>query len=95
MIVIASNPFTKEELIVTIRGGFTEAKALGRDEGRAEGRVAEAACAVLTALRVRGVAVPAVALERILAEKDLARLERWLERAILAGSVSEVIDAPT
>ncbi len=78
----------EEELIVTIQGGFREARALGRDEGRAE----EAARAVLTALRVRGMTVPDVARERILAEKDPEQLERWLERAILAASVSEVID---
>jgi hypothetical protein len=76
----------EEELIVTIRGGFTEA--------RAQGRTTEAARAVLTAFRVRGMAVPDVARERILAEKNLERLERWYERAILAASVSEVIDEP-
>ncbi len=85
----------EEEFIVTIQGGFKEARALGRDEGLALGRTAEAARAVLTALRVRGMVVPDVARERILAEKDLERLERWLERAILAASVSEVIDEPT
>jgi len=65
--------------------------AQGRDEGRAE----EAARAVLTALRVRGIAVPDAARERILAEKDPAQLERWLERAILAASVAEVMDVPS
>jgi hypothetical protein len=84
----------EEEFIVTIQGGFKEARALGRDEGLALGRAAEAARAVLTALRVRGMVVPDVARERILAEKDLERLERWLERAILATSVSEAIDGP-
>jgi hypothetical protein len=28
----------------------------------------------------------------IQAERDLARLERWLERAIVASSIAEVID---
>jgi hypothetical protein len=50
---------------------------------------------VLTALRVRGMTVSDEARERILAEKDLGRLERWLERAILAESASEVIGEPT
>jgi hypothetical protein len=76
---------------VSMQGTWKEARALGRNEGRAM----EAARAVLTALRVRGMMVPDAARERILAEKDLERLERWLERAILAASVSEVIDAPT
>jgi hypothetical protein len=65
--------------------------AQGRDEGRAE----EAARAVLAALRVRGIGVPDAARERILAEKDPARLERWHEKAILAASVAEVIDDPS
>ena len=40
-------------------------------------------------------AVPDATRERILAEKDPARLERWHERAILAASVGEVIDDPS
>ena len=50
---------------------------------------------MLRALRVRGIAVPDALRERILAEKNLARLERWHERAILAASVAEVIDEPS
>ena len=67
--------------------------AQGRAEGLRGGE--EAARAVLTALRVRGMVVPDVARERILAEKDPERLERWLERAILAASVAEVMDDPS
>ncbi len=68
--------------------------ALGRDEGRTEGRSEEAARAVLTALRIRGIAVSTTDRDRILAEKDPAQLERWLERAILAASVAEVLAEP-
>ncbi len=50
---------------------------------------------VLTVLRVRGIAVPEAARERILAETDPVRLERWHERAILAASVAEAIDEPS
>ena len=32
---------------------------------------------------------------RILAETDPERLERWVERAIVATSVAEVIDPPS
>lgn len=49
---------------------------------------------VPTVLRVRGIVVPDAARERILAEKDPERLERWHERAILAASVAEVLDEP-
>jgi hypothetical protein len=33
--------------------------------------------------------------ERILAEKDPARRERWLKKAAVATSVAEVIDEPS
>jgi hypothetical protein len=69
--------------------------ALGRDEGRTEGEVTARARDVLTVLRFRGIAVPDAARERILAQKDPARLERWHERAILAASLAEVIDEPS
>ncbi len=61
----------------------------------AEGRTEEAVRNLLTVLRVRGIAVVEAARERILAERDPERLERWHERAILAASVSEVIDEPS
>jgi hypothetical protein len=47
---------------------------------------------VLTALRVRGIAVPDAARQRIVAEKDLEQLKRWHEKAITASSIAEVID---
>jgi hypothetical protein len=68
-----------------------EARREGRDEGRREGEVR----ALLTALRVRGIAVPDVDRERILAQDDPKRLERWLERAIVATSLAEVFDEPS
>jgi hypothetical protein len=63
--------------------------------GEALGEAKASARAVLTALRVRGIAVPDAVREQILAEKDPARLERWHERAILAASVGEVLDEPS
>jgi hypothetical protein len=36
-----------------------------------------------------------MARERILAEKDPARLEIWIERASVAGSLTEVLDDPS
>jgi hypothetical protein len=64
--------------------------AQGRTEGHAEGT----ARALLTVLRVRGIAVPDAVRERILAQKDPERLERWLEKAAVAASVTAVIDEP-
>ncbi|MFT3767846.1 MAG: hypothetical protein QM820_20540 [Minicystis sp.] len=88
---------TKEEeaFIVNTRDAFEQLKEEGRREGRDEGLAQANARALLTVLRVRGIAVPDAARERILAERDPARLERWHERAILAASVAEVLDEPS
>ena len=64
-------------------------------QGRDQGRVEEAARAVLTALRVRNIAVPEAVRERILAQKETETLERWHERAIVAASLAEVLDDPS
>ena len=61
-------------------------------EGFAQGICQVRAQNVLTAFRVRGIAVPDATRERILAETDPARLERWLERAVVASSLGEVIE---
>ncbi|WP_437279117.1 hypothetical protein WME90_00750 [Sorangium sp. So ce375] len=82
----------EDEVSAEIRAWFEEYKQQLRNEGRNEGRAEEAARAVLTALRVRGIAVPDTARERILAEKDPETLERWHERAIVAASLAEVLD---
>lgn len=74
--------------------GRMEGRTEGRTEGRLEGRTEEAAQALLTVLRARGFAVPDVVRERILAQKDRERLERWLEKAVVAASVAAVIDEP-
>jgi hypothetical protein len=67
-------------------------KTLG--EGKAQARVETQANALLTVLRVRGIAVPDAVRQQILAQQDLQRLEQWLERAIVATSIGDVIDSP-
>lgn len=62
------------------------------EEGRAEAVAETRAHDVLTVFRVRGIAVPDAAREHILAEKDADRLKRWHEKAIVATSVSDVLD---
>ncbi len=69
--------------------------AQGRAEGRAEGRVEGRAEDLLTVLDVRGIVVPEATRQRILAEKDLDLLQRWLKRAILAPSLAEILDEPS
>ena len=68
--------------------------AQGRAEGLAKGAVQEAARNLLTVLRVRGFEVPDAIRERILAQQDQERLELWLERAVVAPSVSAILDEP-
>jgi hypothetical protein len=67
----------------------------GRDDGLAQGRAEEAARNLLTVLRGRGIAVPDAARERILAERDTARIERWIEKAIVVASLADVLDEPS
>ena len=81
----------EEEFIVSMGMTFSQA----RKEARNEGRVEEAVRNLLTVLGVRGIAVPDTARERILAEKDAERLERWLAKAVVAASVGEAIDEPS
>ncbi|MFO0602102.1 MAG: hypothetical protein U0324_02955 [Polyangiales bacterium] len=76
----------EEEFIATMQSTWEKAKKIGRDEGEA----AASARAVLAVLRVRGVAVSDADRERILAETDLKRLERWHEKAVVAASIAEV-----
>jgi hypothetical protein len=99
----ASRTPEEEEFIVKVQGtwkqaqemGHSAGRAEGRNEGRNEGRAEGEARALLTVLRVRGIAVPDAVRERILAQTDLERLERWLAKAIVAVSVGDVIDAPS
>ena len=81
----------EEEFIVTMHSTWEKAREMGRDEGEIAGR----AFAVLTLLQARGIAVPDAARERVLAQKDLARLERWLVKAAAASSLAEVLDEPS
>jgi hypothetical protein len=58
----------------------------------AQGRTQEAARNLLTVFRARGIPVPDDIRERILAQQDPERLERWLEKAVVASSVASVLD---
>src|SRR5947209_116094 len=84
------SPFAKKY----VAQGRAEGRTEGLTEGLTKGRAEEAARAVLTVLRARGLAVPDAGRERILAQKDPERLERWLEKAAVAASVAAVLDEP-
>lgn len=61
-----------------------------RNEGRNEGRIENAAEYVLDVLHARGIAVPAAARKRILAQKDPKQLKIWHQKAIVAASVDDL-----
>lgn len=89
----------EEEFVVRIYATWEKAREEGREEGLKQGRVGAHAEArakdVLTVLQVRGIAVPDAARQRILAEKGLRQLQRWLKRAVVATSLDEVFDEPS
>ena len=74
--------------------GLAEGLVKGEAKGKAKGEAKGTARSLLTVLRVRGIAVPDAIRKRILAQKDPERLERWLEKAAVASSISAVIDEP-
>ena len=65
-----------------------------RAEERAEGRVEGLAEAIIAMLSARGVPTRPVDRERILGERDPARLGRWIARAIERASVAELLSEP-
>ena len=94
---------TEREFIKTMLKTWEDARAEGRAEGHAKGRAEGHAKGrvegsthtrahdLLTVLQVRGIHVSAAAKKRILEQKNLKQLERWLKRAIVATSLDEVL----
>jgi hypothetical protein len=70
--------------------GRVEGEAKSRAEGEAKGKVE----AVLKVLEARGVAVSQAQREEIARCSDLARLSRWVVRALSAASAEEVTAEP-
>jgi hypothetical protein len=62
-----------------------------RAEGKAEGEARGEAKAVLAVLEARGIAVGSETRARIAAWVDIATLDRWIARAVVAVSAAEVI----
>jgi hypothetical protein len=72
--------------------GVREGEARGKAEGKAEGLREGKTAALLTVLAARGLAVDAAARARLEACADLARLDRWLARALTVASAREALD---
>ena len=86
--------FAKKYIAQGLAEGLAKGRNEGLTEGLAKGRAGEAAQALLTVLRVRGLAVSDAVRERILAQTDPERLERWLEKAVVAASAAAALDEP-
>ncbi|HEX3482727.1 MAG TPA: Uma2 family endonuclease [Kofleriaceae bacterium] len=70
--------------------GLAEGKAKGLAEGKAKGK----AEALVDVLALRNLPVDDAARSRILGEQDLARLQRWLSRAMTCATVAELFAEP-
>jgi hypothetical protein len=74
--------------------GHQQGLAEGEARGEARGKALGLAQAVLRLLDARGVRVDERSRERILSCLDVATVELWLERALRATRLSEVLDGP-
>jgi hypothetical protein len=72
--------------------GREEGREQGREEGREEGRAVGEARALLLVLSSRGIDVPPAAARRIDAERDDARFEAWIRRAVTATTIDDVFN---
>jgi flagellar biosynthesis/type III secretory pathway protein FliH len=74
--------------------GRAEGLAEGEARGLAKGEAKGLARAVLQLLTARGVRVDEASRRRIQRCRDVGTLERWLERAVSATRISQVLDDP-
>jgi hypothetical protein len=72
--------------------GLAEGLTKGQAKGEAEGRAKGEAEAVLRVLAARRIEVPEEARMRISSCADLGQLNVWLDRAVVATSVTELFD---
>ncbi len=70
---------------------FVAEREEGREEGRAEGRALGMGEALLAVRRGRGLEGSRDARDRILAERDTARIQRWLAATASCASVDELL----
>jgi hypothetical protein len=73
---------------------MAEGEAKGLAEGEAKGEARGLVKAVLRLLDARGVHVDDASRQRIQGCMDVATLERWLDRALSATRLAEVLDSP-
>jgi hypothetical protein len=88
-------PLLKEELVMAswvYEQGKAAGAALGEALGEARGKALGEANALLRVIEARGLSVPGEARARILSCTDTAQLDAWLDRALVAARVEEILD---
>lgn len=76
------------------REGKAEGLAEGEARGEAKGEAKGLSKAILRLLAARGLRVDEASQERIQNCRDVATLERWLDRSLNAARLSDVLDGP-
>jgi predicted transposase/invertase (TIGR01784 family) len=79
-------PAAEAVMMTTAERWMKEGEARGRAEGKAEGR----AESIFAVLRARRLDVAADVRSRVLACRDVAILDRWLEAAVTAASADDI-----
>ena len=85
---------TEELMSAWFEEHFEQGRQKGMDEGLSKGVAKGRAEAVLQLLAVRGVLVDSKSRQRILSCSDLETLGLWLERAVTATRISDVLEDP-
>ena len=85
---------TYEYLTEFARKYVAQGEARGKAEGKAEGKAQGKAEALLAVVAARGLPITAAARAQVLACTDVALLDRWIARAVVATSVEEILALP-
>jgi Uma2 family endonuclease len=93
-LVAKRNPVIEKVRAEGMRRGTANGMRRGVRRGTADGVRRGTAKAVVAVLAARGVSLDNAQRRLILDEPDLARLERWLTRAITCTSAAELLAAP-
>ena len=72
------------------RRHFARGEAEGEAKGEARGEAKGEAKAILRVLSARGLCVPDEVRDRVIGCTDIARLERWLDRAVVAETAGDI-----
>src|SRR5262249_37943330 len=83
---LKGNPYLLEKV--------AEGEAKGEAKGRAEGEAKGRAKALLVVLEGRGLVIDEAMRARLLSERDVQQLDRWLSRAMTCATIDELDREP-